>query len=181
MEIVNLNKIKLLTTVLIIIMIYSIPSYADVFYWDGVEVQRINDDSELLPEGARRSEDSQVDTRASILSSAFADITNDGGGRIALLLETLAHVPCDKIRHDGYLERWEESYQDWNQVADFSFIEYKEDHPDGVLTYLTSVVIVEDQPAGYYYRLCGVHGAWANGKGQAFSTRTNGVMITSKP
>lgn len=176
-----MKKLKLLTLMLIMMMIYAIPAHAEVFYWDGIKAEKISEDSERLPEAARHSNDFEFDARASILSTATADITNEGGGKIALLLETLAHVPCDKIRHDGYLERWEESYQDWNQVANYSFIEYKEDQPDGKLTYLVSTVMVEDQPAGYYYRLCGVHGAWANGKGQAFSTRTNGVMITSKP
>lgn len=41
---------------------------------------------------------------------------------------------------------------------------------------------IEDQPAGYKYRLRGVHGVWSlNGEVETQSTITNGVLIKDGP
>lgn len=137
------------------------------------------DGSVLLPMGEGKSSDRQDSyARGTIISSAFASITNSGGGKIEILLETLAHRQCDKIRHVGYLERWIEEDQDYEQVARYEFIEYASDHPDERFTALTSLLVIEDQPTGYYYRLRGTHNVYVDGTTEGLSTRTNGVMIT---
>lgn len=136
-------------------------------------------DTILLPIGQRESSDRQNGyARGDIISSAFASITNLGDGKIEILLETLAHHQCDRIRHVAYLERWIEEDQDYEQVARYEFVERAEDHPNESFTALTSVVVVEDQPSGYYYRVRGAHNVYADGGTEGFNTRTNGVMIT---
>lgn len=144
--------------------------------------EKTNDEiSLLLPRSERGSSDVRyIEPRNSIISTAIADISNPGGGKIDILIETLAHVPCDEIRHKAYLEQWSDEIQDWVLVDSFMFVEYKEDHPDDDLTALTSTVTVSNQPAGYYYRVQGYHMVWVGDVSQGFSTRTDGVLITSK-
>lgn len=136
-------------------------------------------DTILLPIGQRESSDRQNGyARGDVISSAFASITNLGDGKIEILLETLAHHQCDRIRQVAYLERWVAEDQDYEQVARYEFVESAEDHPNESFTALTSVVVVDDQPSGYYYRVRGAHNVYANGGSEGFNTRTDGVMIT---
>lgn len=157
-----------------------------------VQAQTINnsgyirpDDSEkyvLLPSEQRTSVDRRDSyARGSLISTATASITNIGGGKIEILVETLAHHQCDEIFQVAYLEQWNEEYQDWDQVANYEFQETADDHPDESFTALTSVVIVDDQPSGYYYRVRGMHKVWGGDISESFSTRTNGVLITKEP
>lgn len=136
--------------------------------------------SVLLPKGNPQSVN-RVDgyARGNLISTSIASITNLGEGKIEILLETLAHHQCAKIRQVAYLERWNEEFQDWDQVARYEFEELAEDHPDESFTALTSLIVVKDQPAGYYYRVRGAHKVWGeDGTNEGFSTRTDGVMIT---
>lgn len=128
---------------------------------------------------ARAVKNSSV--RGSLISTAFLDITNAGGGDIDILIETLAHKQCDEIHHTAYLERWDEEHQDWGFIDSFAFSEYQTDHPDETLTGFASVVTVKDQPTGYYYRLQGYHMVLKGNVRQSFSTHTDGVLITSEP
>lgn len=139
-----------------------------------------NEDSVLLPEEERQSVDrANGYARGDIISTAIASITNLGEGKLEILLETLAHHQCVKIRHVAYLERWNDEFQDWDQVARYEFEELAEEHPDESFTALTSLIIVDDQPTGYHYRVRGAHKVWGeDGYNEGFTTRTNGVVLT---
>lgn len=174
----NKNIIKKIIVGLLLSLTFSFTIQAQEMKGENGE---LNDEEViiLLPPGQNKSTDTQNSyARGSIISTAFASISNEGGGKIEILLETLAHHHCNRIRHIGYLERWVDLEQDYEQVARYEFDEYAEDHPGESFTGLTSVLIVEDQPAGYYYRLRGTHKVYADDGSEGFSTRTDGVMIT---
>lgn len=116
--------------------------------------------------------------RGTYISVSNAGITNEGGGVIGISAATTAHVPVDKIRIHIYLDRLNEN-EKWIQVDDFDYYFYPEDEPDGQLTIAAIDLEVDDQPAGYYYRVRGTHGVWKNGVSESQSTRTNGVLITN--
>lgn len=166
---------------LILSMLLSFSVQADEGSEIWVETKQ-NNDSILLPVDQRESVDRQYNyTRGNIISSAMSSVANEGGGTIEVMLETLAHHQCDKILHIAYLERWVAEDQDYEQVARYEFVEYAEDHPNESFTGLTSRILVDDQPSGYYYRVRGTHKVWAGETSEGFTTRTNGVMIKKEP
>lgn len=175
------NLVKMLAGVLLITGCCTKLVYASPEFSNSMAGNVKSETSWLLPWTESNSRDTQyIEPRNSIISAAIADISNPGGGKIDILIETLAHVPCDEIRHEAYLERWVEEDNDWATVDSFMFVEYKEDHPNDDLTALTSTVTVSNQPAGYYYRVRGFHNVWLNGVSQGYTTHTDGVLITSK-
>ncbi len=116
--------------------------------------------------------------RGTYISSSMASIENIGYGVIGISATTTAHRPVDKIRIHVYLDRLNEN-EKWIQVDDFDYYFYPEDEPDGELTMAVVEFEVDDQPAGYYYRVRGTHGVWKNGTSESQTTRSNGVMITN--
>lgn len=116
--------------------------------------------------------------RGTYISSSMASIENIGYGVIGISATTTAHRPVDKIRIHVYLDRLNEN-EKWIQVDDFDYYFYPEDEPDGELTMAVVEFEVDDQPAGYYYRVRGTHGVWKNGTSESQTTRSDGVMITN--
>ena len=116
--------------------------------------------------------------RGAYISVSNAGITNVGDGVIGISALTTAHEPVDKIRIHLYLDRLNGN-EKWIQVDDFDYTFTPEDAPDGRLTMASIDIEVDDQPAGYYYRVRGTHGVWKNGVSESQSTRTNGVLITN--
>lgn len=114
--------------------------------------------------------------RGRIIDTATVQITNLGKGDIKILIETLAHVECTKIKNIALLEREEDGK--WVEVSRYVFDAKKEDFPTEDLSGMTNEFVVENQKTGYQYRVRGVHYVEADGKGQSFMTKTNGIMIT---
>lgn len=171
---------KIAMVIFLMLVSFSYPAYASYDNLCNVTKSDI-DETSLLQWTEHEARDVQyIEPRNSIISTAIADISNAGGGKIDILIETLAHVPCDEIRHEAFLEQWSDEYQDWFTVDSFLFVEYKDDNEDNKLTALTSTVTVSDQPSGYYYRVRGFHKVKLGDVSQGFTTRTDGVLITSK-
>lgn len=134
----------------------------------------------LLPEDSESSLDviSGVE-RSSIISTASSEIIDETGGNIGVIIQTLAHVECQEIRNVAILERYKEENNSWVEIARYDFIANKEDFPTQSLTSLTNSFTVENQETGYYYRIRGIHSvSTLDGKGQVYSTRTDGLLIT---
>lgn len=99
-----------------------------------------------------------------------------GKGDIGIIIETLAHVECDKIKNIAVLQREENSK--WVEVSRYIYDASKEDFPTEDLSGMTNEFTVKNQKTGYKYRVVGIHYVEANGKGQSFMTKTDGVKIT---
>lgn len=168
--------------VIFLITVLASTVYAKEYRRNGLKTAGNVPDSSFSSPSQRHARAVKNSTvRGSLISTALLDITNAGGGNIDILIETLAHRQCDDIYHTAYLERWDEEHQDWGFIDSFDFVAHQSDNPDEILTALTSVVTVKNQPTGYYYRLQGYHMVSKGKVQQSFSTHTNGVLITSEP
>lgn len=174
----NLLK-KLLVIGMVCSLIHATPVFAgSIIEYEG---EKINIEQEIpIQLGNRDINKSRSinSTRGAYISSSIAGVTNVGGGIIGISAATTAHVPVDKIRIHLYLDRLNQSGK-WIQVDDFDYYFYPEDEPDGELTIAAVDLEVDDQPAGYYYRVRGTHGVWKNGTSESQTTRSDGVMITN--
>lgn len=136
---------------------------------DSVENSTDDNSSEAIARG--------IQQRGSIIDTATAGISNLGKGNIGILVETLAHVECSHIKQVVVLERLEDNGK-WTEVSRYVFDAKKEDFPTEDLSGMTNDFTVKNQKTGYYYRVTAVHYVEANGKGQSFYTRTDGIKIT---
>lgn len=165
---------RTILSILAILLINSVPVYAsEVFYWNGIEVIDDDDESIILPENVRSS---RSVVRGSILSTGIVDISDGGKGKVELTIQTLAHVPCDKICNALTLQVWNESLNDWTQVTRFEFEAKHEDNPNEELNYLINGVDVENLPKGIY-RARGLHAVYLGDDYESFASRTNGIQI----
>ncbi len=170
---------KLLAMSMVCSLIYATPIFAEGMI--GHEEKKISIKQELPVQLENRNINKSRNinsTRGAYISSSIAGVTNEGGGIIGISAATTAHVPVDKIRIHIYLDRLNENKK-WIQVDDFDYYFYPEDEPDGQLTIAAIDLEVDDQPAGYYYRVRGTHGVWKNGVSESQSTRSDGVLITN--
>lgn len=173
------NKLKnIILVAFIFIIVNAAPSYADVYFnWDGNKVTQYDGDTSVLPTGEKTSRDVKYgNPRGSIISTAIIDISDENKGNVAMHIQTLAHVECDKIIHAATLQRFDKGTNDWERVIRFEYEALKEDNPDEKLTSLSHGVLVEDLPAGTY-RASGLHAVYLGDDYESFSTRTNGIQI----
>lgn len=169
--------LKFVSICMILSMLFSISAYADELRWEDFYGE--DTDCVLTPEGTVISRDEKHSkARDKFLSTAIAQITNEGKGNIGILLHTMAHVNVDKIRQEAFLDQWDPKREEWVCVESFNFIATKDQYPDGLYQFVTSAT-VSDQPEGYYYRVRGLHAVWLNGEFEGFGTATNGVLLTN--
>lgn len=133
-------------------------------------------DSYFLEDGSAEGIAKGIEQRGSIIDTATVQISNLGKGDIGIIIETLAHVECDKIKNIAVLQREENSK--WVEVSRYIYDASKEDFPTEDLSGMTNEFTVKNQKTGYKYRVVGIHYVEANGKGQSFMTKTDGVKIT---
>lgn len=141
----------------------------------------VGKESVLLPEGVTKSigTSGSVD-RGRYISSSAVGISNEGYGKIGVYADTLAHVNVKKIQMNVYLDRWDEENRDWEQVKMFKYV-YTPAAGE-TLNSASESFTISDQPAGYYYRLRGIHGVWAyTGEVETHSSVTDGIMIKNGP
>lgn len=149
--------------------------------WDLAEKNASADvSSELLPEGVNRSRGLGNYGRGRYIGSSAVSITNEGYGKIGVYADTLAHVDVKKIQMNIYLDRWNEEKQRWVEVKMYKYVYTPSG--DETLHAVSEAFTVTDQPAGYYYRLRGLHGVWAyTGEVETHSSVTDGIMIKNGP
>lgn len=144
---------------------------------NGVSIETADyNDSYFLEDGSAEGIAKGIEQRGSIIDTATVQISNLGKGDIGIIIETLAHVECDKIKNIAVLQREEGSK--WVEVSRYTYDASKEDFPTEDLSGMTNEFTVKNQKTGYKYRVVGIHYVEANGKGQSFMTKTGGVMIT---
>lgn len=150
---------------------------ADTQYINGVSVEEADYSNvcllnENVSEGIARG----IEPRGSIIDTALTRISNLGKGDIGILIQTVAHVECDKIKNIAVLQRQEDGK--WVEVSRYIYDAKKEDFPTEDLSGMSNDFTVKNQKTGYYYRVVGVHYVESNGKGQSFMTKTDGIKIT---
>lgn len=169
---------KILVGTAVMLCLYAIPVYAGANSQNRGTAADYDNESVFLPEGTSSARDVQNNgARGSIISTAIADITDLGGGKVRMTLETLAHVSCDKIRHKGYLERWDDAKQSWVIAKTVDYTEVKEDQDDGTLPFLIHEITVTGQKVGSYYRVRGAHTATLNGRSESLDTLTDSILL----
>ena len=171
---------KLVSFICAAVMMAAIPMQAhaaEVTNVNGVSIETADySDSYFLEDGSAEGIAKGIEQRGSIIDTATVQISNLGKGDIGIIIETLAHVECDKIKNIAVLQREEDGK--WTEVARYTYDAKKEDFPTEDLSGMTNEFTVKNQKTGYKYRVVGVHYVEANGKGQSFMTKTGGVMIT---
>ena len=170
---------KLVSFICAAVMMAAIPMQAHAAELTNVNGGSIEtadySDSYFLEDGSAEGIAKGIEQR-SIIDTATVQISNLGKGDIGIIIETLAHVECDKIKNIAVLQREEDGK--WTEVARYIYDAKKEDFPTEDLSGMTNEFTVKNQKTGYKYRVVGVHYVEANGKGQSFMTKTGGVMIT---
>ena len=150
---------------------------ADTQYINGVSVEEADySNACLLNENVSEGIARGIEPRGSIIDTALTRISNLGKGDIGILIQTVAHVECDKIKNIAVLQRQEDGK--WVEVSRYIYDAKKEDFPTEDLSGMTNEFTVKNQKTGYYYRVVGVHYVESNGKGQSFMTKTDGIKIT---
>lgn len=172
-----MNKWKRTFVCVIIIMMLNIfPSYAetDTFYWNGVEFQDYDNNSTILPEDVKQFRGM---VRGEVISTGLVSIKNQGDRKATLIIQTLAHVRCDRICNTLILQKWNESDGDWEQILSYDFEALQKDNPDEDLTMLMNGVDVENLQVGTY-RARGLHAVYLGDVYEGYASKTEGIQIT---
>lgn len=167
---------KILVTIVFLVFINVMPIYAsETFYWNGMEIQENNDESTvILPESVNRS---TGQTRGNIISTGIVSIVDKGKGKVALTVETWAHIPCDRICNGISLQKWNKTTEDWEELFSYDFEALKEDNPEEDLVILMNVVDVENLQSGTY-RARGLHAVYLGTEFEGYTSKTQGLQIT---
>lgn len=168
----EIRWIKILIGAILISAFYSLPVFAEVIYWEGLTIEIPEEDSEPCPVGLQNSRADGF----GLLFFGTCEMTNQNG-KVGILLETVAQVPCDRIKHIVYVQMKNEEETDWNTVAVYEFEDVKENHEDQILTNLLNTMILKDHEKKRTYRLKGLHAVWLNGKGEGKGSYTDGIIL----
>ena len=104
-------------------------------------------------------------------------IKNQGYRKATLIIQTLAHVRCDRICNTLILQKWNESDGDWEQILSYDFEALQKDNPDEDLTMLMNGVDVENLQVGTY-RARGLHAVYLGDVYEGYASKTEGIQIT---
>lgn len=175
-----MKNFRKLISILAMSMLLSFPVEASEINVDRYSYNAQQEETVLLPAGTESSSDVMDGVeRSSIISTASSEIIDETGGNIGVIIETLCHIECSEIRNIAILDRLNEETGQWEEQSRYDFTAKKEDFPDMPLSSLTNAFTIENQSTGYYYRIRGIHSvSTPDGKGQVYSTRTNGLLIT---
>ena len=139
---------------------------AEISTINGVAVEMGDSVENFVDDNSAEAVVKGIQQRGSIIDTATVEISNLGKGDIGIMVETLAHVECSHIKQIAILERQEDDGT-WKEVS-----------PTEDLSGMTNSFTVKNQKTDYYYRVTAIHYVEANGKGQSFFTRTDGIKIT---
>lgn len=174
-----MKKLLLMLTTVIFTLGLGMTSFArDQATYERLKNQKV--ESELLDPSVRFSTSENHGGKSTALATAISEISNEGNGVIGVYAETTMFQSVDWACLTIYLERWNETEQDWEYCTDF----YQEFLPNGTspLIYVSLQEYVDDEPTGYYYRVRAIHELeYDNGWYEAKVTKTSGIMITSTP
>ena len=106
------------------------------------------------------------------------DIRDNGDGTLYLCIETYAHKNVDRIVQTLYLEKWNESKNDWDPVDDWEFETTKSENGGELYSY-TVELEVSGCTVNREYRARGVHLVRLGSQTETLSSRTEGVRLTN--
>lgn len=95
-----------------------------------------------------------------LLSSVEISLVNLGKGVAEIYADALCHEAMKKIKMVLYLEKWNESQEDWNTEERFEYEWRAEDYPDKDLSMAAVSFNVYGLDRGYKYRVKGLFGAY---------------------
>ena len=95
----------------------------------------------FLEDGSAEGIAKGIEQRGSIIDTATVQISNLGKGDIGIIIETLAHVECDKIKNIAILQRQEDGK--WVEVSRYIYDAKKEDFPTEDLSGMTNEFTVK--------------------------------------
>lgn len=169
------KKVVLLILVFMLCVPFNV--YAGEVKWESLPGH--HNKSVLLENSEKSSKDIvRYNARGEILAQGSVEIANRGNGTIYISVDTSAHRNVDRIFHTVFLDQWDESRQDWDQVDYFEFEESKDENNN--LNILINSFIVSGYPANKYYRVRGLHGVELGDEMEGCATETDGVLITKK-
>lgn len=99
-------------------------------------------------------------TRGRLISTVEIGLINLGNGVAEINADMFCHEAMATIKMVLFLEKWNETYEDWEQEERFSYEWKAEDAPDGVLTSAMTSFNVYGLDRGYKYRVRGLFGAY---------------------
>lgn len=170
-----INRIIILT--LAFVLCVCVPAFADEITWENSPGH--HNQSILLPSNVNSSKDEVIRYgRGEILAGGSVEIVNKKDGRIYISVDTLAHKRVDRIYHKVFLERWNESEQEWEQIRTFEFSKTKAQ--DSNLSLLINSFSVGGYSVNKYYRVRGLHMVELDDWAESCATETDGVLITNK-
>lgn len=97
--------------------------------------------------------------RGRLISSIELQLTDKGRGTAGVYADLLCHEPMKDLRIWIFLEKWDETQEDWTTVDFQEFTWLAEDYPDQDLTMAMVGYEVSGLERGQYYRLRGLFGA----------------------
>lgn len=115
--------------------------------------------------------------RGEVIAKGLLNISDLGRGYMGIFVQTLTHVPADKIKMKVFIDILDEDTMNWQTVQTFDFTYFAEDFADGDLSdpYEDFQVLAKK---GRYYRLQAFHVVWKDGASESFTTATDGLLIS---
>lgn len=169
----RIKRIVILAISLMVLL--SITTFAKETTFYGVTSSE-DEYSAILSPNQPYSRNSIYSPKGNILSSGMVSISNIGGGRIGVYINTSCHQVVEKITMRVYLDSWNEANQLWEQEGYYDFEYHIKDYPD--LSDATASFEILGMPTGKYYRLRGLHAVTDGELFEVLSSRTDGVLIT---
>lgn len=137
----------------------------------------VYEESQLLPRGIKRSKVTEsARMRGNFFMSADLTIMDNGNGDIGALAVGLTRHPVDEAYITVYLDYWDEANERWRQVKSYEAEFLQADYPEGISEPTVDITFLDNE-RGYYYRLRGVFAVMYQGKMEAFSPTTDGILI----
>lgn len=167
------NKFKTIVAIMMISCMIALNVYAE---------QKVgysynpNDETLFLP--SKISREIFEDVRGTWLSNGMLEISNPGGGEIGVYMVTQCHQPVDEIVMSLFVDQWDDDREDWRQV-DYKQFSLSAEDLDEPLTDLTLSFNLTGHEKNQWYRLRGFHVVYKGDDSEMFSTRTDGIKITS--
>lgn len=175
------NFVKALALSLVVALYSALPIQASGTLVKEADLKKINRESSIISDREKDVLSSVYgQTRGSIISTATVILTNEGEGKVDIIVETLAHKKVDEIFHTVILEQLQ-SDDSWLELGRYDYDVVKEDCPDQDLSGLTNEFKLSNLEINRYYRLRGIHFVYLDGKSQAFSTDTDALYLKKYP
>ena len=168
---------KILGVAVLLMLLMSKAVYASTFRWE--ELTGHHNNSILLKNGQTVSEDIVNDSaRGRIMSTATLSITNEEDGTLYIVANIFVHKNIDKAYQTIFLDKWDDTREDWVQIGSWDFERTKEEEENGVLSSYHVGMTVSGCELNCYYRARAMHLVQIGDDMEGKATETNGILLT---